>query len=98
MPWPFFLSRLQQMHAKERDYPSALGLLGVGVDYAHGSNAQFTRILFTLSKAMVSCRLAFLFSVFFPHGYKCESSYSTLSNVREHQAINFRIKRHGSAT
>ncbi|CAG0913850.1 unnamed protein product [Notodromas monacha] len=47
------LFQLAQMHAKEKDYASALGLLGVGIDYSQGSSAQFTRILFTLSKAML---------------------------------------------
>lgn len=36
---------------------SACGLLGVGADYAHISGAQYARLLFTLSKCMVSLSL-----------------------------------------
>lgn len=45
----------QQIHATEKDYQLASSLLGVGVDYAHISNAYYTRVLFLLSKGMVSC-------------------------------------------
>lgn len=45
---------LQQIHASERDYELASSLLGVGVDYAHISNAAYTRVLFLLSRGMVS--------------------------------------------
>jgi MAternally-affected-uncoordination protein len=45
---------LQQIHASERDYELASSLLGVGVDYAHISNAGYTRVLFLLSRGMVS--------------------------------------------
>ena len=47
------VSTLQQIHSNERDYLSACGLLGVGADYAHISGAQYSRLLFTLSKCMV---------------------------------------------
>jgi len=45
---------LQQIHASEHDYELASSLLGVGVDYAHISNAAYTRVLFLLSRGMVS--------------------------------------------
>jgi hypothetical protein len=48
---------LQQIHASERDYELASSLLGVGVDYAHISNAAYTRVLFLLSRGMVSQHL-----------------------------------------
>ncbi|PNF35489.1 MAU2 chromatid cohesion factor-like protein [Cryptotermes secundus] len=44
---------LQQIHASERDYELASSLLGVGVDYAHISNAAYTRVLFLLSRGML---------------------------------------------
>jgi len=44
---------LQQIHASEKDYELASSLLGVGVDYAHISNAQYTRVLFLLSRCML---------------------------------------------
>ncbi|KAF5304882.1 hypothetical protein FQR65_LT00766 [Abscondita terminalis] len=44
---------LQQIHATEKDYQLASSLLGVGVDYAHISNASYTRVLFLLSKGML---------------------------------------------
>ncbi|KAF7275690.1 hypothetical protein GWI33_011367 [Rhynchophorus ferrugineus] len=45
--------QLAQIHAIEKDYTLASSLLGVGVDYAHISNAYYTRILFLLSKGML---------------------------------------------
>ncbi|XP_030765188.1 MAU2 chromatid cohesion factor homolog isoform X1 [Sitophilus oryzae] len=45
--------QLAQIHAIEKDYTLASSLLGVGVDYAHLSNAYYTRILFVLSKGML---------------------------------------------
>ena len=45
--------QFQQIHAIERDYESATGLLGVGVDYANISNANYTKVLFMLSRCMV---------------------------------------------
>ncbi|RZC38375.1 MAU2 chromatid cohesion factor -like [Asbolus verrucosus] len=45
--------QLAQIHATEKDYQLASSLLGVGVDYAHISNASYTRVLFLLSKGMV---------------------------------------------
>lgn len=44
----------QQIHATEREYEVASSLLGVGVDYAQISNAAYTRVLFLLSRVMVS--------------------------------------------
>lgn len=45
---------LQQIHATDREYDVASSLLGVGVDYAQISNAAYTRVLFLLSRVMVS--------------------------------------------
>ncbi|XP_065168377.1 MAU2 chromatid cohesion factor homolog [Atheta coriaria] len=45
--------QLAQIHATEKDYQVASSLLSVGVDYAHISNAYYTRVLFLLSKAML---------------------------------------------
>lgn len=45
--------QLAQIHATEKDYTLASSLLGVGADYAHISNAAYTRILFLLSKGML---------------------------------------------
>lgn len=45
--------QLAQIHATEKDYTLASSLLGVGADYAHISNAAYTRVLFLLSKGML---------------------------------------------
>lgn len=45
--------QLAQIHATEKDYLSAISLLGVGIDYAYISNAYYTRVLFLLSKGML---------------------------------------------
>ncbi|KAF0299353.1 MAU2 chromatid cohesion factor [Amphibalanus amphitrite] len=42
-----------QLHAKEKDFVSACGLLGVGVEFTRISGAGYTQILFLLSKAML---------------------------------------------
>lgn len=44
---------LQQIHASEKDFVAASSLLGVGMDYAHISNACYTKILFLLSRCML---------------------------------------------
>lgn len=44
---------LQQIHACEKDFVAASSLLAVGVDYAQISNANYTRILFLLSRCML---------------------------------------------
>lgn len=44
----------QQIHATEKEYEVASSLLGVGVDYAQISNVAYTRVLFLLSRVMVS--------------------------------------------
>ncbi|KAG8338063.1 mau2 chromatid cohesion factor [Homalodisca vitripennis] len=46
--------QLAQIHATEKDYELASSLLGVGVDYAHISQAHYTRVLFLLSRCMRS--------------------------------------------
>lgn len=45
--------QLAQIHATERDYELASSLLGVGVDYAHISSANYTKVLFMLSRCML---------------------------------------------
>ncbi|XP_013781785.1 MAU2 chromatid cohesion factor homolog [Limulus polyphemus] len=47
------LFQLAQIYANEKDYVSSSSLLGVGADYANLSGAQYTRILFLLSKGML---------------------------------------------
>ncbi|KAF0288776.1 MAU2 chromatid cohesion factor [Amphibalanus amphitrite] len=47
------LFQLAQLHAKEKDFVSACGLLGVGVEFTRISGAGYTQILFLLSKAML---------------------------------------------
>ena len=42
------------MSANEKDYASAVNYLGIGVDFAYLAGAFYTRMLFLLSKAMVS--------------------------------------------
>ena len=43
----------QQIHASEKDFVVASSLLAVGVDYSHISNANYTRVLFLLSRCML---------------------------------------------
>lgn len=38
----------------EKDYVSAVNVLGVGVEFAYMAGASYTRLLFMLSKTMVS--------------------------------------------
>ncbi|XP_014603570.1 PREDICTED: MAU2 chromatid cohesion factor homolog [Polistes canadensis] len=45
--------QLAQIHTSEKDFVAANGLLSVGVDYSHLSNASYTRVLFLLSRCMV---------------------------------------------
>lgn len=47
------LFQLAHFHANEKEYSAACNLLGVGAEYAHLSGAQYTRILFLLSKGML---------------------------------------------
>lgn len=42
----------------EKDYQSAVSLVGFGSDFAEYSSAPYTRVLFLLSKAMV-CEIIF---------------------------------------
>ncbi|KAL5005286.1 hypothetical protein ScPMuIL_018742 [Solemya velum] len=48
------LFQLAQIHASERDYLSACGLLGVGAEFALAARSEYTRMLFLLSKGMLS--------------------------------------------
>lgn len=48
----------------------ASSLLGVGVDYAQISNAAYTRVLFLLSRVMVSAFFLPLFSISLTKRYK----------------------------
>ncbi|KAK6189028.1 hypothetical protein SNE40_005079 [Patella caerulea] len=47
------LFQLAQIHAQERDFPSACNLLSLGTDFAIVSRSEYTRLLFVLSKAMI---------------------------------------------
>ncbi|KFM59181.1 MAU2 chromatid cohesion factor-like protein, partial [Stegodyphus mimosarum] len=47
------LFQLAHFHASEKEYIAACNVLGVGADFAHISGAQYTRILFLLSKGML---------------------------------------------
>ena len=44
---------LQSIHSMEKDYVSAVNVLGVGVEFAYMAGASYTRLLFMLSKTMV---------------------------------------------
>ena len=48
------LFQLASIHAAEKDYASAVNILGAGVDFAYVAGAYYTRLLFMLSKTMVS--------------------------------------------
>ena len=48
-----YFDTLQQLHAHERDYKGACDLLSVGAEYAGSNDAEYTKILFLLSKGMV---------------------------------------------
>lgn len=45
--------QLAQIHASEKDFVVASSLLAVGVDYSHISSANYTRVLFLLSRCML---------------------------------------------
>lgn len=45
--------QLAQIHTSEKDYELASSLLGVGVDFAHISNINYTKVLFLLSRCML---------------------------------------------
>ncbi|XP_058810814.1 MAU2 chromatid cohesion factor homolog [Phymastichus coffea] len=45
--------QLAQIHASEKDLNAAVGLLAVGADYTQISNAQYTKVLFVLSRCML---------------------------------------------
>ncbi|XP_014285477.1 MAU2 chromatid cohesion factor homolog [Halyomorpha halys] len=47
------LFQLAQIHATEKDYELACSLLSVGSDYAQISSANYTRLLFLLSRCML---------------------------------------------
>lgn len=47
------LFQLAHSHAEERDYFTASGILSSGADYANQAGAQYTRILFIISKGYV---------------------------------------------
>jgi MAternally-affected-uncoordination protein len=44
---------LQNIFVLEKDYTSAVQILGAGVDFAYMAGANYTRMLFLLSKAML---------------------------------------------
>lgn len=41
------------MSIKEKDFPTALGFLQVGLEYTHMQGVTYTHLLFMLSKVMV---------------------------------------------
>ncbi|KAL7286945.1 hypothetical protein TKK_0018887 [Trichogramma kaykai] len=45
--------QLAQIHASEKDFTAAVGLLAVGADYSQISNVNYTRALFILSRCML---------------------------------------------
>jgi len=47
------LFQLASIHAAEKDYASAVSILGAGVDFAYVAGAYYTRLLFMLSKTML---------------------------------------------
>ena len=47
------VSILQNIYVIEKDYNSAVQILGAGVDFAFMARASYTRMLFWLSKAML---------------------------------------------
>lgn len=47
------LFQLANIHVLEKDYLSAVNILGAGVDFAYMAGASYTRMLFLLSKAML---------------------------------------------
>ncbi|KAI0237292.1 MAU2 sister chromatid cohesion factor [Lamellibrachia satsuma] len=47
------LFQLAQLHVDERDFASAVGLLNLGADYAAVKKADYTKVLFLLSKGML---------------------------------------------
>jgi MAternally-affected-uncoordination protein len=61
------LFQLASIHATEKDYVSAVSILGAGVDFAYMAGANYTRLLFMLSKTMVRGGI----------GTKCKSSFLT---------------------
>ncbi|XP_013405150.1 MAU2 chromatid cohesion factor homolog [Lingula anatina] len=47
------LFQLAQIHVQEKDFVSAVGLLGVGADFAQRMGAQYSRVLYLLSRGML---------------------------------------------
>ena len=47
------LFQLAQLHTAGKDMASAVTVLGAGVDYAYHAGANYTRVLFILSKTML---------------------------------------------
>ena len=48
-----YIFYLQNIYVIEKDYNSAVQILGAGVDFAGMAGAYYTRMLFWLSKAML---------------------------------------------
>ncbi|XP_064607711.1 MAU2 chromatid cohesion factor homolog [Liolophura sinensis] len=47
------LFQLAQIHVAEKDFVSAVSLLGHGSDFAHTARSEYTRLLFLLAKGLV---------------------------------------------
>ena len=51
---------LQQLHTSEKDWNAAMNIMGMGADYALSVRSEYTRLLFMLSRGMVSDRVCLL--------------------------------------
>ncbi|RUS80189.1 hypothetical protein EGW08_012046 [Elysia chlorotica] len=48
------LFQLAQLHTSEKDWNAAMSIMGMGADYALSVRSEYTRLLFMLSRGMVS--------------------------------------------
>ena len=62
------LFQLASIHAAEKDYASAVNILGAGVDFSYVAGAYYTRLLFMLSKTMARTQ-KHLLNAFISYGY-----------------------------
>ena len=74
------LFQLASIHAAEKDYASAVSILGAGVDFAYVAGAYYTRLLFMLSKTMVSTENMHLYESLFL-SYPSRSCFSSNGNL-----------------
>ncbi|GFR91670.1 MAU2 chromatid cohesion factor homolog, partial [Elysia marginata] len=47
------LFQLAQLHTSEKDWNAAMGIMGMGADYALSVRSEYTRLLFMLSRGMI---------------------------------------------